>query len=433
MQDNINTPADCCEDGVLATHPQQPPSGTQSSNTVPSNCINTSNTKILRVGIDSLYLSYQGELFEDKSIRLNQLKKLAQSNQNTDVPLAQENINGHLFEVKDRGRHPFAYILTDNHYRIEIAKLGAKRTPLVHAQISSELLTSQGATLSVDILTDIVSTLGMVTSSAAVSRADLFVDFLTDYPLASITESEWVTRARDIDRFTVSRVFSGYVIGVGGDISARLYNKTIEMIKKPRPYLQQIYNDLDVLPGQHVWRLEFQFRRESLRQLGITSFQDLNNALGSLWRYATEQWLRLCIPSETDQTQSRWQTVEFWQVLQQVYWDGDSKIQKRAAPLGRAPCDRTLFVNGLSALSSFMAREGITDPIEGPGAFIRTAKQYHDNREYLTGLDFYGYLEQKVSEKARKFNSFKNMPADSNIHPADAAIAEAYRKLSDGE
>ena len=190
MQDSNSFDAGCCEDGANSRSPrpqQEHSQGTQSSNTVPSNCINTSQTKILRVGIDSLYLSYQGELFEDKSIRLNQLKKLAQSNQETDVPLAQDNIKGHLFEVKDRGRHPFAFILNDNHYRIEIAKLGAKRTPLAHAQISSELLTCQGAPLAVEVLTDIVSTLGIVTSSANVSRADLFVDFLTDYPLSSIT------------------------------------------------------------------------------------------------------------------------------------------------------------------------------------------------------------------------------------------------------
>lgn len=77
MQDSNNYDAGCCEDGAnpRSPRPQQEHSqGTLSSNTVPSNCINTSQTKILRVGIDSLYLSYQGELFEDKSIRLNQLK-----------------------------------------------------------------------------------------------------------------------------------------------------------------------------------------------------------------------------------------------------------------------------------------------------------------------------------------------------------------------
>lgn len=54
--------------------------GTSSSNTVPSTCINQYNTKILRNGIDSLYLSYQGELSDEGSIKLSELKKLVQSN-----------------------------------------------------------------------------------------------------------------------------------------------------------------------------------------------------------------------------------------------------------------------------------------------------------------------------------------------------------------
>ncbi len=49
--------------------------GTPSSNTVPSNCNNQYKTKILRNGIDSLYLSYQGELSQEGSIKLTELKK----------------------------------------------------------------------------------------------------------------------------------------------------------------------------------------------------------------------------------------------------------------------------------------------------------------------------------------------------------------------
>lgn len=430
--DNEKTRQKLADCRGVAKPRQQQAAGTQSSNTVPSNCITETNTKILRVGIDSLYLSYQGDLFESKAIRLNELKKLAQSVVGSDVPLAQETIQNHIFEVKDRGRHPFAYVLTDNHYRLEIARLGAKRTPLAHVQISSELLTCRGANFAVDTLTGIVSNIGAVTESPSVSRADLFVDFLPDYPLETITDNDWVTKARDIDRFTVGRVFSGFKIGAGS-ISARLYNKSLEMQKKPRPYLQQIYQDLGVTLGQQVWRLEFQIRREVLRELSVKSYSDLENALGSLWRYATGQWLRLCVPSETDKTQTRWQTTDFWQQLQQVYWDGDSAIKKREVPKGRPPCDRSLFVNGLSGLSSFMAREGITDPFEGSYAFMQSAKQFHDDREYLTGFDFVGYVSQKVAEKARKFNSFVNSPTDSHIHPADSAVADVYRKLSDGE
>jgi len=50
-------------------------------------------------------------------------------------------------------------------------------------------------------------------------------------------------------------------------------------------------------PGATVWRLEFQFRRETLRGLGIGSFAELEASLGCLWAYATQSWLRLADPA----------------------------------------------------------------------------------------------------------------------------------------
>ncbi len=414
--------------------PQQPSSmGTQSSNTVPSTSINTYNTKILRTGIDSLYLSYQGDLSEESSIRLTELKKLAQSNDPNTVSLAQIALNNHIFEVKDRGRHPFAFILNDNWYRIEIAKLGAIRTPLAHAQVMSELLTEYGVDSSVSDLNDIIHKLGMVTASPAVSRLDLCVDFVTDYPLADIVDADWVTRAKDMDRYTVQRAFSGWVIGVGGNLSARLYNKTLEMTKKPRPYLEQIHRECGWDGYSDVWRLEFQFRRESLRELGIISFSSLRESLAGLWHYASTDWLRLTLPNQSDNTQSRWPTACVWNVLQHAHWPGEDAVSRVQVEKGRPPSDRSLFINGISGLTSFMAREGYSDPIEGVHKYIQSAKQFHDDREYMTGYDFHGYIGQKVALKVKGYNTYLNMPVEQTIHPSDKAVADEYRKQSDGE
>jgi len=407
--------------------------GTQSSNTVPFTSINSYNTKILRTGIDSLYLSYQGDLKEESSIRFTELKKLAQSNDPKTVSLAQIALNDHVFEVKDRGRHPFAFILNDNWYRIEIAKLGAIRTPLAHVQVMSELLTEYGVEHSVSDLTNIINGFGIITESPAVSRLDLCVDFVTDYPLAEITDIDWVTRAKDMDRYTVQRTFSGWVIGIGDNIVARLYNKTLEMKKKPRPYLEKIHLEWGWDGISDVWRLEFQFRREALRALGIISFSSLNDSLAGIWQYVTNEWLRLTIPSETDKTQSRWATACVWEVLQQAKWSGDKEVSRVSVEKGRPPNDRYLFVNGISGLTSFMAREAYSDPIAGIHAYIRSAKKYHDEREYITGFDFHGYIAQKVALKVKSYNTYLNMPEDKLLHPSDKAVADEYRKQSDGE
>lgn len=407
--------------------------GMQFSNTVPSTSIDSYNTKILRTGIDSLYLSYQGDLTEESSIKLTELKKLAQSNDPHTVSLAQIALNDHVFEVKDRGRHPFAFILNDNWYRIEIAKLGAIRTPLAHVQIRSELLTQHGVENSVSDLNNIVNELGILTESPAVSRLDLCVDFVTDYPLFEISDNDWVTKARTMDRYTVKREFSGWVIGIGGNIIARLYNKTLEMEKHPRPYLEERHRECGWDGASDVWRLEFQFRREALRELGLKSFSSLSGSLAGLWQYASTDWLRLIIPSDTDKTQSRWLAACVWEVLQQAKWSGDQKVSRVAVAKGRPPSDRSLFINGISGLTSFMAREGYSDPIEGVHEYIRLAKKYHDDREHMTGFDFHGYLAQKVALKVKSYNTYLNMPEDKNIHPSDKAVADEYRKQSDGE
>lgn len=411
---------------------RRPVEGTQSSNTVPSNCINETNTKILRSGIDSLYLSYPGELSAESSVRLTELKKLAQSNEQGSVALAQYIANGHVFDVRDRGRHPFAFILNDNWYRIELARLGAKRAPLAHVQISSELLTLKSTENAVDELTSIIEILGLLAGEPNTSRVDLCVDFVTDYPLETIVDMDWVTKAKDMDRYSVQRQFSGWVIG-RGRISARLYNKTLEMKKKPRPYLEDLWNESGWDGVQSVWRLEFQIRRDCLRELGVITFASLMQNLSGLWNYATNNWLRLALPNQNDKTQTRWPTAPVWEVLQGADWDGNDSLSRKPPDKGRPPSRHYLFHNGLSAFHSFMAMHGIGDPSEGARAFHQAAKEYHDDREHITGLDFYGYVAQKVALKVKAYNTYKNLPPENDVHPADQAVANAYRKERDGE
>ena len=92
--------------------------GTQSSNTVPSTSIPEGSTTLLRASIDSLYITVQGELSDFIESRLSNLKALAQSPLATDSALAQIKLGKNLFEVAGNGRHPFAFILTNPHYRL---------------------------------------------------------------------------------------------------------------------------------------------------------------------------------------------------------------------------------------------------------------------------------------------------------------------------
>ncbi len=409
------------------------PAGAPLSNTAPANCIPTGGTHILRVGVDSLYLSYHGTLSAEMAIRLKVLKDLARSKNPENQKLAQISIGDHLFQVKDRGKFPYEFILADRWYRIQVAGLNAERAPLAHVKIASEALTFEGPERVEADLRSVVESLGLIDGEASVSRVDLCVDFVTDTDIGGIREREWVTRARLMSRYYVGRQFSGLSIAIGGALSARLYNKTLELEKSGKNYLCQIWEDLGWDGVQDVWRQEFQFRREVLRQLGVKSFSSLLALLGGLWVYASSDWLRLTCPDPSDNTQTRWPTHPMWSVLQGADWGVEQGCQRTKPGTGQPPSDKWLFINGLSGLTSFMALYGITDAGEGAKAYILAARAFHDSREYLTGLTYQDYVEQKAALKARQYSSMRNSPPEGELHPMDAAVAREYRRRSNGE
>lgn len=113
--------------------------GTPPSNTVPSN-YNPDSFHALRYGVDSLYVSYPGVLSEEWDHKLSDLKDLAQSENETEQALAQVVIGEHVFEVRDKGRGRFAYMLVDNCYHLQASNKNSKSLPMAYVQISSEYL-----------------------------------------------------------------------------------------------------------------------------------------------------------------------------------------------------------------------------------------------------------------------------------------------------
>ena len=407
--------------------------GAPPSNTAPANCTEGQTTSLLRVGIDSLYLSYHCTLSAEMAIRLKALKELAQSKDPDNQKLAQLSLGDHLFEVRDRGRFPSEFILVDRWYRIEVAGLNAERAPLAYVKIASEPLTFEGPERVEEDLRSVIEALGLIEGSPNVSRVDLCADFVTSLDIGRIQIREWVTRARTFSQHSVSNKFSGWSIAVGSDLSARLYNKILELEKSGKTYLLQIWSDLGWDQVQDVWRLEFQYRREVLRQLEVKSFLDLLTLLGGLWHYSTHDWLRLTCPDPVDQTQTRWATHPAWQVLQGADWGVEQGCHRQKPGTDRPPSERWLFVNGLSAVTSYMALHGITDAGEGGRHYFLAAQEFHASREYLTGLSFQAYMEQKAALKARRYGTMHNRPPEGESHPMDQAVAREYRRRSDGE
>lgn len=393
-----------------------------------SNKYNPDYFQPLRWGIDSLYVSFAGELHPDQEMRLERLKKSAQSDQLREQALSQIELNQHIFEVKDKATGMFAFILEDNCFRIQLSRARAKSLPMAYVKISSEYLTHKSPDSIVDDLRQTLGFLGAVDYTPNISRIDLFVDFASSEEMESWGRHAWVSRSGDVDQYSVGGVFSGWAIGLGGAMVARLYDKLLEIVSSNKGYLVPLWNEAG-WSGQHrVWRMEFQFNREILRQLGIKTYPDAVASLNGLWDYACTEWLRLTLPSETDQNRSRWPQHPLWGYISAIDFDTQGGPLSREFSAQRVPSDQRLFDHAFSVLTSFMAREKITDFYQGMEALNTALYHYLNNRAMNAGASFDDFVDERVAVKAKRYNSILNKAEADEL---DAA--EAYRKLSDGE
>lgn len=404
--------------------------GTKPSNTVP-NKYNQDYFKALRWGIDSLYLSFPGQLFSFQESELIQLKKTAQADHIKDQALAQIRLAGHIFEVKDKGAKFFPYILEDNAFRIQLSKAASTSMPMAYVKVSSEYLTHQPLSVIVDDLREVLNELGSIDYMPKVSRIDLFVDFVSSYSMESWDRHAWITRAKTINQYAVEGQFSGWAIGMGSEtMMGRLYDKLLEIEDSHKHYLLPLWIEAgwDAEQEGHVWRLEFEFKREILSQFSVQALNLCLENLNGLWAYATEDWLKLTIPSAEDGNRSRWPIHPLWAYLSEVDFETDGGPLSRQFSPERIPSDKRLFDLGFSAICSLMARDGITDFYHGMEAYGTALYHYLNNRAMNDGTDFDRYVQERVAIKARRFNSILNRATEDV-----KAEAEAYRRLSDGE
>lgn len=411
-------------------------SGALPSNTAPDNSNRGDTTfRALRWGVDSLYLSYPGDLFPEIEERLDALKRLAQSALPGEIAKAQLPLGEHVFEVKEKGASLFPYVLEDGAFRIQLSRPG-KRAPMAYVKISAHYLAHAGPLKAEARLQALLSELGEVKEAANVSRIDLFVDFETNADMESWDRHAWVTRAASINAYAMNGHFSGWSIGLGGLLSGRLYNKSLEILTSGKDWILPLWTAVGWAGQAVVWRLEFEIKREVLTQKTLGKLFEVLNHRNGLWSYATTEWLRLTIPNGDDSTRSRWPIHPLWGYLASVDWDGNGgPLDKRFSPQ-RSPKDDKLFQAVYSAILSYMAKHdfGPGDLYEGTEDFLASAYAYHADKAHQLGLPFDEFVAEKLALKRREYNTVLNDPAFAERQKADAVAkqARAYRKATDG-
>lgn len=375
--------------------------GASLSNTAPAKYIQNQNAHPLRCAVDSLYISYRGNIYPQIEELLTYLKDMAQHTQTKVSSEAFLNFAGHKFEVKPKGAGRFSFVLSDNWFNIQLSSGKSTSMPLAYVQISSELLTFTKLDDIMKHLDSIIYSIGTVKGHPSVSRLDLCMDFmpLPRFDVEAIDIQQWKTRASQIDRFHQHKRPSGWRIGKGV-VMGRLYNKSLEIQKSKKDYLKPLWEQKGWDGESDVWRMEFQMKREFLKNVGLRNPYQISELSPALWKYATTKWLQLVNPTN-DSNESRWPVSLAWTEIAQYCTNTECDAVK-VVTKKRLPNDQYLFVNGIAAISSFMAREGISDLGEALGEFLHQAEDFHLGAKDKPMAE---YLVEKAKEKTLRYNT----------------------------
>ena len=418
-------------DGPSGADAERGGTGAPPGNTAPDNC----NFKYqpLRWGIDSLYLSYPGELSLDREKELRDLKRLAQG-MDHEAAKAQIVLGEHIFEVKDKSSGLFAFTLVDGSYMIRLSTKAAKSVPMAYVQVRSGLLSFRDVGWIQSEVHELLSELGDV-ARPKVSRVDLFVDFASDFNMESWSREAWVTKAGAITQYVQQSTFTGWSIGDGGPLMARLYHKLRECEVSGKTYLLDLWRRAGWDDSLAVWRLEFEFKREVLTQLGLNDLHSVLAARAGLWDYATTQWLKLTQPSDTDKTRSRWPLHPLWLLLASVDWLGDGGPLLRSYQPSRAPSREWLGARAVSLLTSMGSVAGVPDFNQAVAELVLEASRVLGQRYGMSGLSVDQGFGELVEVKNRKYNLERNPPiaAKRPVTAVPLDVDPGKRKLKDGE
>ena len=409
--------------------------GAAPSNTAPynSNASEPWQFRLLRLGVDSLYLSYPGTLSAAAHAALQHLKTLAQSDNPDQIASAQYAVGSHIFEVKDRGAGMFPYVLADNAYRIQLAKT-SKKVPMAYVQVSAHYLAHKNPTEIASELRTILSDLGDLDGTESVSRIDLAADFTSSVVMDSWHRSAWVTRATEIHSYAKDQQFTGWTVGMGGVLAMRLYDKIAEIHHSGKAWVFDLWKGNGWKDGDSVWRLEFEFKRDFLKERGLRSLEDVLEHLNGLWSYATTEWLRLTMPSEDDATRSRWPIHPLWLELASVDWESAHNVQLIKYSNARVPADARMLAIMLGVLTSYMAAYNIDDANDALDALALKLGEHYGRLAAHLDMSFEELVAKRVAVRAREFNTAINAPGLTDKlkqHYLDS-LSQPYRDASRG-
>lgn len=290
--------------------------------------VNLLKAQPVATGVDTLHLHAEYEVRPEVAAELEGLKAEALAARENGEPMPTRQVAGHALSMAHHGTGRGPYLLSSDELAVMVNPNAPKGLPTVLIELRALFLWAKGHEAAAIAAEDVVRDLCLSPDvpQLQVSRIDIAVDFVGWQPKAADMErffcraqsrsqlhEEWRrvggrtkvvqafrkavglgdSKAREVlDRllaedelvtgiYCSGRTFTGFGWGAGA-VVARMYLKTREIVKSGKLWMVPIWKRGGYRGGP-VWRLEFQLRRELLKE---ACAEDTVQAEGDVARYA---------------------------------------------------------------------------------------------------------------------------------------------------
>jgi len=330
---------------------------------------------ILYCGVDTLEVSFVGELLADMPDVLDAAKARAQAT-DTPVPLK---LGEDTLYVQAKGLGKYAWVLSDHRMQVRVSRT-SKGMPTVSIRLWASSLATFGHVALYREACGVVAHLGDIKPNA-LSRIDLATDVqgfeFTDAHAARIVcPASYRATHKDGEGFT-------YQFGKG-DVVVRVYRKDAELRAKKKLSYAKLWERVEHYePESPVLRVEVQLRGAVLNELNARSVESAFAKLSSLYAFGLS-WCELRVPT-SDATKTRWPVDIKWTVLAATW--GVCQPEPRVRLASRVESVERVLSRLCGALASLAAYSGQTD-LETTMEYALAALEIHlkERKEDFRGL-----------------------------------------------
>jgi hypothetical protein len=172
----------------------------------------------------------------------------------------------------------------------------------------------------------------------------------------------------------------------GAAHSCCIYDKTAELAASRKAWMHVVWATNGWDGTCRVTRVEFRYKRECLKELGVEEPYAFLDQIPALWAYSTKVWLRHTVPM-ADPNRGRWPVTPVWELVQRApfFGDGAPGVRER-----KTAGDLRLICQMMAGCSSTA------------GALLTGTLPSWDDRAKFLGW-FYTWLGEYLEEKGTTF------------------------------